>query len=107
MTTSLHLYAGTNTKRQLIGLPGHCDACATDGHVRTHPNLGCADVGCVREHTPSTELEADPDFATATELLARCEHRLLDRSAKTPDIIAAAQVHAILAFCRTITSIND
>lgn len=43
-------YAGSNTERQRVGLPGHCKRCAADGHVAAHPDLGCGDVGCDRTH---------------------------------------------------------
>lgn len=45
-----HDYAGMNPERQSIGLPGHCDICATIGHVDAHPDYGCGDVGCNRDH---------------------------------------------------------
>lgn len=50
--TRTHRYCGSNTKRQSIGLPGHCERCAKVGHVKAHPRLGCADVGCTQAHGP-------------------------------------------------------
>lgn len=46
-----HPFAGTNTERAYVGDPGHCDYCAVLGHVVTHPDLGCGDVGCNRAHS--------------------------------------------------------
>lgn len=43
-------YAGSNSERQSVGLPGHCVACAEHGHVIAHPDLGCGDVGCSAFH---------------------------------------------------------
>lgn len=37
---------GSNSARQSVGEPGHCNRCAKFGHVKAHPNLGCGDVGC-------------------------------------------------------------
>jgi len=47
-----HRLAGSNSKRQSVGLPGHCEKCAKVGHVKAHPRLGCADVGCDAAHGP-------------------------------------------------------
>lgn len=47
-----HPYAGTDSERQSVGLPGHCDDCVKVGHVRAHPDLGCGDVGCTVGHSP-------------------------------------------------------
>lgn len=41
---------GSNPDRQSKGLPGHCGVCALVGHVRAHPKLGCAEVGCNAPH---------------------------------------------------------
>ena len=43
-------YPGTNTDRQAVGLPGHCELCAQVGHVAAHPSSGCSDVGCFGSH---------------------------------------------------------
>lgn len=43
-------FAGSDEARQSIGLPGHCGDCAEKGHVAAHPDLGCGDVGCDRDH---------------------------------------------------------
>lgn len=45
-----HPYAGSNSERQSVGLPGHCERCAQVGHVKAHPDLGCGDVGCTAFH---------------------------------------------------------
>lgn len=45
-----HQFCGTNSDRQSVGDPGHCERCAEVGHVAAHPDLGCADVGCSRAH---------------------------------------------------------
>lgn len=53
--TATGIYVGSDPERQTIGLPGHCDQCATTGHIRAHPKRGCADVGCNSSHeTPVT-----------------------------------------------------
>jgi hypothetical protein len=46
-----HLFPGSSKERQQVGHPGHCDDCALVGHVKAHPDLGCADVGCTAAHT--------------------------------------------------------
>jgi hypothetical protein len=43
-------FAGTNSERQSVGDPGHCERCAQAGHVQAHPDLGCGDVGCEQAH---------------------------------------------------------
>lgn len=45
-----HEFAGSNSDRQCVGLPGHCEDCAQTGHVAAHPDLGCGDVGCNSDH---------------------------------------------------------
>lgn len=52
-----HRYSGSNQDRQSRGDPGHCERCVEHGHVRAHPNLGCADVGCYAKHGPEEEEE--------------------------------------------------
>lgn len=47
-------YAGSNSDRQGVGLPGHCVRCAEFGHVAAHPDLGCGDVGCSSHHDEET-----------------------------------------------------
>jgi hypothetical protein len=42
--------SGSNSERQSVGLPGHCEPCSALGHVRAHPELGCGDVGCTSAH---------------------------------------------------------
>lgn len=48
-----HHYAGSDSERQSVGDPGHCEACVSVGHVVAHPDLGCGDVGCNSVH-PNT-----------------------------------------------------
>jgi hypothetical protein len=56
MTTyPTHRFAGSNSERQSVGLPGHCERCAELGHVKAHKNLGCGDVGCTQAHGPDDE----------------------------------------------------
>lgn len=50
-----HRFAGSNTDRQSVGLPGHCDRCARVGHVLAHPTMGCGDVGCYHGHDPDDQ----------------------------------------------------
>ena len=45
-----HRLGGSDSERQSVGIPGHCDVCAVLGHVAAHPNYGCADVGCAITH---------------------------------------------------------
>lgn len=53
-------YCGSNPGRESVGLPGHCEPCAQHGHVIAHPDYGCGDVGCVRDHDEPSE----PHLAT-------------------------------------------
>jgi hypothetical protein len=53
--TTFASYVGTNTDRQSVGLPGHCERCVREGHVAAHPALGCADVGCLDSHTANDQ----------------------------------------------------
>jgi hypothetical protein len=48
-----HVHAGTNSDRQSVGLPGHCERCAQYGHVAAHKKRGCGDVGCNDAHGPN------------------------------------------------------
>lgn len=43
-----HPWAGSNTERESVGDPGHCENCALVGHVQAHPDLGCGGVGSQR-----------------------------------------------------------
>ena len=45
-----HDLCGSNSERQSVGDPGHCEDCCSVGHVVAHPDLGCGDVGCYRTH---------------------------------------------------------
>ena len=35
---------------------GHCERCNEVGHVKAHPDLGCADVGCDLLHDDGTPM---------------------------------------------------
>jgi len=50
-----HDRAGSDSERQSVGLPGHCEDCAEHGHVKAHPDLGCGDVGCTAAHGEQEE----------------------------------------------------
>jgi hypothetical protein len=50
-----HRYCGSDSERQSVGDPGHCEECAEYGHVLAHPDLGCGDVGCYSAHGPEDE----------------------------------------------------
>jgi hypothetical protein len=60
-----HPRAGSNSERQSVGDPGHCERCAEIGHVRAHPQLGCGDVGCTATHGPDDPRD-DPGPRTPT-----------------------------------------
>jgi hypothetical protein len=45
-----HPHAGMDSERAYVGKPGHCEACATVGHVVAHPDFGCGDVHCNIDH---------------------------------------------------------
>lgn len=60
-----HEYAGSSPARQTVGNPGHCEDCCSVGHVDAHPDLGCGDVGCVRDHP---EAEQTPDDLPTLDL---------------------------------------
>lgn len=69
-----HDFAGSNSDRQSIGLPGHCERCAEVGHVKAHRNLGCGDVECNKDHGPENDLKpVPPSQATAAERAAAAE----------------------------------
>ena len=50
-----HRFAGSDSERQSVGDPGHCEACVALGHVLAHPDLGCGDVGCSADHGPHND----------------------------------------------------
>jgi hypothetical protein len=58
-----HEYAGSNSERQSVGDPGHCEACCSVGHVVAHPDLGCGDVGCDSDHV-GEDLPDPPPLST-------------------------------------------
>ena len=60
-----HPYCGSSSERQSVGNPGHCERCAEFGHVLAHPNLGCGDVGCTRDHGPNCPADT-PEWLEAT-----------------------------------------
>lgn len=43
-------YCGSNSDRQSVGDPGHCEDCCSVGHIVAHPEFGCGDVGCYSDH---------------------------------------------------------
>lgn len=45
-----HRYCGSNSERQSVGDPGHCEDCCSVGHIVAHPEYGCGDVGCYSDH---------------------------------------------------------
>lgn len=121
MTNTTHPYAGAESTRQAAGRPGHCEYCAEYGHVVTHPSYGCADVGCDADHpdlkhpdldcsnvdrdanhSVAVALEADTNHAAACELLSDLPY---DRMT-ADEHIAAAKVHAMLALCNAIRSLD-
>lgn len=73
-----HLFAGSSNTRQGVGLPGHCEDCAEHGHAAAHPDLGCADVGCDRNHESAA---AD----ALNDALASAEAELYALSAQTKE----------------------
>lgn len=67
---STHPYCGSNSERQSVGDPGHCERCAELGHVLAHPGLGCGDVGCSRFHEPGDPADT-PEWRVATDRAER------------------------------------
>ena len=71
-----HEFCGSDTARQEVGDPGHCEDCCSAGHVVAHPDLGCGDVGCYLTHGPDpehrpgsgNELEVTQDQCTLSRL---------------------------------------
>lgn len=59
-------FTGSNSERQSVGQPGHCDDCADRGHVAAHPDLGCSDVGCHSVHPE--EPESAPQVPVAPQV---------------------------------------
>lgn len=60
-----HPFAGSNSERQSVGDPGHCEDCVSVGHLVALPDLGCGDVGCTNDH--SQQDEPATDAATLAE----------------------------------------
>jgi hypothetical protein len=97
-----HPYCGSNSERQSVGDPGHCDRCAEIGHVLAHPSLGCGDVGCDRDHgfgNPADTPEwleatgrADREFDARTALNRRGVILGFGRSFTLDQIEALAEV---------------
>lgn len=65
-----HPFPGSDSGRQSVGDPGHCETCAEFGHVAAHLVLGCGDVGCSRPHGPD-----DPADIRGQHALAVKRHR--------------------------------
>ena len=81
-------YAGSNSERQSVGLPGHCVRCAEHGHVQAHPDLGCGDVGCTSAHdedpTPDASTsQAVPGSSTETTIRRVVETHLFQTTSST------------------------
>lgn len=55
-----HQYCGSNSDRQSVGDPGHCEDCCSVGHIIAHPDLGCGDVGCYHVHADKPITYAGP-----------------------------------------------
>ena len=53
-----HKFAGSDSERQSVGDPGHCEDCCSVGHVKAHPDLGCGDVGCDLSHDEPEPMKA-------------------------------------------------
>jgi hypothetical protein len=72
-----HPLCGSNSDRQSVGDPGHCERCAQVGHVVAHPDLGCGDVGCYAAHGPDDprDQEHEPAADTAANLPKRARTR--------------------------------
>lgn len=68
-------FTGSNSERQSVGLPGHCDDCAEVGHVAAHPDLGCTDVGCHSAHPEEPDTDTI-DTTPETDPLAAAAHAL-------------------------------
>lgn len=66
---SPHPLAGSNSERQSVGDPGHCEDCCSVGHVVAHPDLGCGDVGCDVSHEADLPQTLESLLAVAGELL--------------------------------------
>lgn len=81
-SSATHGFPGSDPDRQSVGVPGHCEDCARYGHVRAHPDLGCADVGCVSAHGPDEEREVSgvadpvPPWAVFEDAADRVDYRL-------------------------------
>lgn len=65
-------FTGSSSQRQAVGLPGHCDDCAARGHLESHPDLGCSDVGCDSSHPE----EAGDTVSQSTGTLLRDDRPL-------------------------------
>lgn len=78
-------FTGSNTERQSVGLPGHCDACADLGHVDAHPDLGCSDVGCASAHPEPVEDAAVEPLAPPLAVLRAYDGTHLASTHRTPE----------------------
>ena len=81
-------------ERESIGLTGHCDDCASRGHVTAHPHLGCSDVGCNSPHPPESTQQAIELSHQAIEhfdaLMAASERLLAQKTAAALAVIGHA-----------------
>lgn len=75
-------FAGSNSERQSVGDPGHCERCAEVGHVKAHPELGCGDVGCYANH------DEPSDPVTSADLVSEMRGRADKGVAASPVTLA-------------------
>jgi hypothetical protein len=62
-----HRYCGSNSERQQVGDPGHCEDCCSVGHIVAHPECGCADVGCYSDHKAPAHRRPDLELDEAAQ----------------------------------------
>lgn len=88
------LYCGSNSDRQSVGLPGHCEPCARIGHVAAHPDLGCGDVGCAANHGDDNEWTLTiSDDGDPERLLPGSDVRLTEPEARVLFLMVLAMVN--------------
>jgi len=90
-----HRYCGSDSERQSVGDPGHCERCAEVGHILAHPDLGCGDVGCTMRHGDEEEAELalqDRMFEARTTLTRRGVGLEFGRSFTLEQVEALAEV---------------
>jgi hypothetical protein len=92
-TYPTHLFAGSSSERQSVGLPGHCERCAEVGHVAAHPSLGCGDVGCEKAHSPGHDVPPGSVWADNDE-------RVMGRT------LRVGRIEGDVAICVVLTNSN-